>query len=141
MTELEILEMRDRATAVGLLGYKLLYSLPLERLTEVCNGIGASFFPPVLRKLLDRLNPCLRYAAMIHDVRYYLGDGTLEDFSSANRDFAKNGETMARLMYQWYDIRRYWYIRKARRYARLCQRFGWYAYLSAIDENERDIDQ
>lgn len=136
-SELEILEMRDRATVKGLRGYKCLYELPLNVIADVYNGIGASCFPAVMRKMLDRLNPTLQVCALIHDVRYYLGRGTIDDFTEANIDFEENGTIEAVDCYRWYDPRRYWVAFKAHRFSVLCQRFGWMAYLMAIEERRK----
>ena len=86
---------------------------------KVCNGIGPSWFPAKLRKLIDKLNPTLKPVAQNHDLGYYYGRGTLGDFTRQNDAFAVNGI-------------------KAAKFAARCEAWGWPAYVAAIKERKAD---
>ena len=132
----EIQELREQALDYDLLGADLLCDYTTADLQMICNGIGPDFFPVKLRKLLNNLHPTLKAAAMIHDLRYYLGKNNWEDFTEANDQLAINGTIAAYETYRFWDPRRYIVIRQARLFASLCQAGGWYAYLEAIKQRE-----
>jgi hypothetical protein len=105
---------------------------------KVCNGIGPSWFPEKLRKLINKLNPTLIPVAQNHDLGYYYGDGTFSNFSRLNDALLINGTRASKAKYKWYDIRRYWVIKQAAKYATECQTCGWPAYVAAIKERKAD---
>lgn len=105
---------------------------------KVCNGIGPSWFPAKLRKLIDKLNPTLMVVAQNHDLGYYYGRGTLGDFTRQNDAFAVNGIKAAKARYKWYDLRRYWVMKQAAKFAARCEAWGWPAYIAAIKERKAD---
>ena len=105
---------------------------------KVCNGIGPSWFPAKLRTLIDKLNPTLMVVAQNHDLGYYYGRGTLGDFTRQNDAFAVNGIKAAKAKYKWYDIRRYWVMKQAAKFAARCEAWGWPAYVAAIKERKAD---
>jgi hypothetical protein len=105
---------------------------------KVCNGIGPSWFPAKLRKLIDKLNPTLKPVAQNHDLGYYYGRGTLGDFTRQNDAFAINGIKAAKAKYKWYDLRRYWVMKQAAKFAARCEAWGWPAYVAAIKERKAD---
>ena len=105
---------------------------------KVCNGIGPSWFPAKLRTLIDKLNPTLMVVAQNHDLGYYYGRGTLGDFTRQNDAFAINGVKVAKAKYKWYDIRRYWVMKQAAKFAARCEAWGWPAYVAAIKERKAD---
>ena len=105
---------------------------------KVCNGIGPSWFPAKLRTLIDKLNPTLMVVAQNHDLGYYYGRGTLGDFTRQNDAFAINGVKAAKAKYKWYDIRRYWVMKQAAKFAARCEAWGWPAYVAAIKERKAD---
>lgn len=105
---------------------------------RVCNGIGASWFPEKLRKMISKLNPSLVIVAQNHDLCYYFGCGTHSDFKAANEAFRWNGYKMAFHNYKWYDPRRYWVMFKADKFALELDIGGWPAYVAAIKERKAD---
>jgi hypothetical protein len=111
---------------------------PYEVAEKVCNGIGPSWFPSKLRKLIDKLNPTLKPVAQNHDLGYYYGRGTLGDFTRQNDAFAVNGVKAAKARYKWYDVRRYWVMKQPAKFAARCEAWGWPAYVAAIKERKAD---
>jgi hypothetical protein len=137
LTDTEIIVLRELAEAASLEGRDLLLR-PLATVSRVCNGIGPSWFPTRLRLAIDSLHPSLKVVAAIHDLWYYYGADTTEDFLRANRAFRENGEKVAKYLYGWYNPRRYLVAWNAARFAKLCDLAGKIAYVSAIDERRSD---
>jgi hypothetical protein len=136
MRNIDAKDLRKTAKELKLIGYTKLFITSDEKIERVCNGIGPYFFPGIIRKLIDRLNPSLIYAAALHDLAYYDGKGTEKDFFNANSALRTNGILLADHNYKWYDPRRYYVRRQARKFAMLCDSFGWLAYKNAIKERE-----
>ena len=109
---------------------------PYTVAAKVCNGIGPSWFPQHLRELVSKLNPSLVVVAQNHDLGYYYGTGSAGDFKRKNDAFRINGRRVAEAKYGWYDIRRYWVIFQAWKFAAECEKFGWKAYAAAINERK-----
>lgn len=124
-------QRRAEAKRLNLLGCEILDRLTLEELAAIDNGIGPEWFPEWARKTLDKLSPSLRPATMIHDVEYKLLALTYAAFTGANARLEANGVIIANDKYGWYNPLRYIVRQKARRYADLCQQFGWSAFVAA----------
>lgn len=92
------------ASASGLDGAASLWRTPDADI--ICNGIGASYFPDRLRKLLDRCNPAIQAPAAIHDLDYTRG-GSVADRLRADRKFLKNCFRAGNYLYNVCDFRRY----------------------------------
>lgn len=121
---------------LGLVGWELLKRPEADR---VCNGIGPSFFPEALRALLDRMHPSLRIVADIHDMGYWLGDGTVEDWEKRNDEFRMNGRAVAKARYGFWNPARYKVMWDAGKFARLCGgTLGRMAYNSAVAERRKE---
>ena len=129
-------QLKETAVALGLKGADLVQKCSRKELTDICNGIGPSWFPETLRSIITGLNPTLRIVADLHDLMYYFADGSDQQFEEANRAFAENGAILAKHTYSWYDPRRYAVILKARRFATICQQFGRLAYDKAIEDRK-----
>lgn len=114
-----------------------LLALPNEYLDQICNGIGAEWMPEKLRKALGKLHPSLIIVADIHDLRWFFGKGTEEDFQDSNRKFESNGIKMAKHLYGWWNPRRYIVMMDARRYAGYLGIGGRIAYYAAISQREK----
>ena len=136
MNDTELNKMRDIAYMLNLKGYKRLFDNPNALILKVCNGIGPEWFPAAIRAAIDKLHPSLKVVAAIHDLDYYFGDGTTEDFNRANANFAQNGIAVADSRYKWYDPRRYLARHSARKFAALCAVGGRVAYNKAIMDRE-----
>jgi hypothetical protein len=140
VTDKDIIAMRDLASRLNLVGKDRLFDNSPELIAKVCNGIGPEWFPAALRDAIDRLHPSLKVVAMIHDLDYYFGDGTTEDFNKANSAFAANGIVVADDRYGWYDPRRYLARHSARKFAALCAVGGRVAYNKAIRDRQMEVN-
>ncbi len=130
-------------------------NVPYEIAKNVCNGIGPSWFPEILRDAISKLNPDLVVVANNHDLGYYYGTGTQGDFLRQNEAFRINGEKVAddkwakqKVKYGWYDLRRLvllWECHRIKRqaaiFAKLCNEKGWKAYTTARKERKEAEQQ
>ena len=128
----------DQAIKLRLAGYELLLNHSHEQILKIANGIGPESFPAELRDAIDRANPTMIVASIIHDLRYTYGKGTTADFLQANADLEINGKLLAVDNYKWYNPIRYWVMYKAHKFRQLCDEFGWPAYLAAIKKRKED---
>ena len=123
----QIQDLRETAERIELDGREILDRFSEEELLCIYNGIGPDRFPDWLRAIVTEANGLFEPAALIHDVRYYIG-GDREDFTCANDEFRENCYKLVEAKYAWSDPRRYkWYFR-AWRYAGYCEEFGWEGY-------------
>lgn len=123
--------LKQRAKEAGCEGLHYVTRHPFASLRNICNGIGPEAFPEWLRDKINDLNPTLEPAAMIHDCEWADNDGTRSAFYDSNQRLRRNGEKLAKARYAWYDPRRYVVMSQARRFANICQTFGWLAWKSA----------
>lgn len=137
MTADELCKLRKLSSECKLEGRTLLYH-DTELVLRVCNGIGPSWFPEKLRKMIDSFHPSLQVVAAIHDLWYYYGTGDIRDFHMANDAFKTNGALVANYLFGWYNPRRYLVELDAARFAKLCDLGGKLAYYSAIEERRLD---
>ena len=103
------------------------------------NGIGPEAFPSWLRTALDALHPSLAPVAFIHDVEWSESDGSEESFAESNARFRRNGITVACAAYGWWRPRRYLVMWDSVKFARICQRFGWSAFLAPYEARQKGI--
>ena len=108
------------------------------QLGSMYNGIGPEKFPGWLRAVLDALHPSLAPVAFIHDIEWSLSDGSKESFTASNRRFKRNGAKVAKAMYGFWNPRRYKVMWDAAKFARLCQKFGWAAWMAPF--NAKDVE-
>lgn len=132
------LRMLNLCRFYGLGGTELAEGFTVSQLAAMFNGIGPESWPQKLRDALDNLAADLMPAAFIHDIRYATGDGTRDDFDSANAELRANGETIADSKYSWYNPMRYITRRRARTFAAACQLFGWGPYCEASSHNQKE---
>ena len=111
----------------NLAGRDILKEFSLEQIQQIYNGLGPDRFPDWIREIITAANGLFEPAALIHDVRFYIG-GTREDFSAANLEFYENCKTLVKAAYSWYDPRRYKWLFRAWRYYHYCEDFGWEGY-------------
>ena len=129
----EIKRLRALCGEYGLEGREILSKYTDGELAGIFNGIGPDAFPQWLRSALDALHPSLAPVAFIHDVEWHEADGTRETFTESNSRFRRNGCKVATAAYGWWRPRRYLVMWDAVRFARICQSFGWSAWLSPSD--------
>lgn len=106
------------------------------QLGSMYNGIGPERFPGWLRAVLDAIHPSLAPVAFIHDIEWSLSDGTKASFTESNRRFRRNGIRVACASFAWWRPRRYLVMWHAWKFARLCQRFGWAAWMAPFDAKQ-----
>ena len=107
-----------------------------DKAIAICNGVGPESFPSSLRSMIDLTHPYMITASIIHDLRYYYGDGTVLDFIHSNNEFMINTTTISDNMYGRLNPMRYLARRRARQFRELLDRFGWDAYTKAIEERK-----
>ena len=73
---------------------------------EICNGIGADWFPKWMRLLVTELHMSLEPGSWIHDMEYHIGGGVL-DRLAADWRFLTNGITCATAFHSGRCWRRY----------------------------------
>ena len=117
-------------------GGRILLKEDPARVFEICNGVGPESFPSSLRSMIDLTHPYMITASIIHDLRYYYGDGTVLDFIHSNNEFMINTTTVSDNMYGRLNPMRYLARRRARQFLELLDRFGWDAYTKAIEERK-----
>lgn len=79
---------------------------------EVCNGIGAEWFPGWLRWAVTKTNPTLEPTSWVHDMEYKEGGGIKERWL-ADWHWLRNGWRAAVKTYGWKEAGRYVVIGKA----------------------------
>ena len=122
----ELRKIQRKAIRLKLIGAELT-KLPMIKLKVLCNGIGAECFPTRWRKFIDKVNPNFTASAMIHDIMWSIG----YDFTRSNDILYINGKWEAMAAYAWYNPMRYIAIARARLFAKVCQKFGYIAYMQA----------
>ncbi len=141
LTDRQIDMMRAEAQALNLSGAELLTNSSNELVRRVCNGIGPSSFPSWASERLNRLLPHIVLPSLIHDLRYYYGNGTYADFMAANAELAFNARLVAWHGIAWWRVgRKVAVVWAGSRCAALCDRFGWIAYCTAIRERREAED-
>ena len=117
-------ELIKKARELKLENVEILDKYSFLDVFKIYNGIGPDRFPDWLRKIVTESAELFEAAALIHDVEYDEG-GTREQFTAANDRFRRNCYTLVKDRYGWYDIRRYLWMNKARRWSNYCELFGW----------------
>ena len=115
------------ASELNMEGASLLGEFTALELSDIANGIGASWMPEWSRTLVTGLHPSLEAAALIHDLQYHAG-GDPEARRLADESFLRNCGRSARSAYRWWDPRRYAALRSAKRFYRLLRIFGGMAW-------------
>lgn len=110
-------------------GSIILFETSDEEIKALCNGIGSSSMPAWSRDFLDKLHPSMRIAAAIHDLEYaLLEDRSDSSFRECNARFQRNCIAVCRILYGWYDPRRYLAIHDAKKFRAildLCGKPAW----------------
>ena len=109
----------------------VLYEHSNQEIIACCNGIGSEAMPEAIRSFLDRLLPSMQIAAGIHDLEYQFSeDRSDEAFHASNARFQRNCIAVCKVLYGWYDPRRYLAMHDARRFRAildLCGKSAWKA--------------
>lgn len=129
----EVKRLRALCEDCELEGREILAKYTDEDLAAIFNGIGPEAFPSWLRAALDALHPSLAPVALIHDAEWSESDGRRETFAESNARFRRNGCKVATASFGWWRPRRYIVVWDAVKFARICQRFGWSAFLAPYE--------
>ena len=135
----EMLELLSVAKAAKLSFPDDFANASLDKLCEVCNGVGSASMPDKLRKALTKAYACAQATAAIHDWRYEHSDGLSESQKKADDEFLNNG--MAEVKYRhangglWGWLHRLWDERKIVAAYRLLQIGGEAAWCIAFRNN------
>ena len=94
-----VAELIEKAKAAGLRGAGWLESLGVKRCCEGYNGIGPEFLPAWARALVTKHLGLFEPAALPHDMRNDVSDGSREKFLAANDEFRANCHILAERAY------------------------------------------
>ena len=128
----EVAGLLQEALCARLMGAEWAAAKGFRWLAEAYNGIGPEFFGEDLRKKTSRWFAIFKPAALIHDARNHVSDGTGGSFDLANIEFRFNCLLLADRAYPWWNWKRY----RARLVADALYDFvsspaGWKAWLEA----------
>ena len=98
-TEQEIDALVRRAVEAGLEGLDFLSTFSYADLARGYNGIGPEFLPEWMRDLVSDKLDIFAPAALGHDMRNDVSDGTRASFLAANDEFRRNCLKLADLAY------------------------------------------
>ena len=134
--EAEIDELLKIAVEAKLEGLDFLSSFTYAQLSNGYNGIGPEFLPSAVREKVTKYLAIFEPAALIHDMRNHVGDGSRYGFNFANIEFRGNCLKLADIAHPWYSWRRY----RARAVAFILFDFvqgqpGWVAWCEASRKN------
>lgn len=124
------------ANTANLQGVDFLNDMGWNRAMAAYNGIGPEFLPDDIRDRVTDFLSLFEPAALIHDCRFELSNGSRMAFLLANDEFRHNCIKLANCRYPWYSFRRY----RAHAVAALLFDFvsgvsGWKAWLDAAEKN------
>ena len=127
--EKKIDELVTAAVMADLEGLEFLMEFDYATLCRQYNGIGPEWAGAAIRAKVTQYLALFEPAALIHDLRNYMSDGSRFGFNFANMEFLENCRTLADAAYPWYSWRRY----RARAVAHLLYDFvdgpgGWTAW-------------
>ena len=136
--EAHVAGLLQSALSAGLMGADWASEHGLAWLVEAYNGIGPEFLGEDLRAKSTAWFRIFEPAALIHDARNHVSDGSRENFDLANVEFRFNCFQLADRAYPWYSWRRY----RARLIADALYDFvsspaGWHAWLEAHAKTNR----
>lgn len=134
--ESKIDELVKTAVEADLKGLDFLAQFSYAQLAEGYNGIGPEFLPPAVRERVSEILEIFEPAALIHDMRYFVGDGCRRCFYYANWEFQENCRKLANRAYPWYSWKRY----RARAVADMLanavsSEAGWIAWQEASEKH------
>ena len=136
--EKEINELLEIATAANLDGLDFLSQFTKAQLADGYNGIGPEFLKPKVRAAVSEFLHIFKPAAVVHDLRNEMSDGTRKGFKYANDEFLRNCLKLADYYYKGKDARRHLRARAAAKvlYAFVsAEHFGWRAWLEAKERH------
>ena len=132
----KIEKLMARAREAGLDGLDFLATFSVAELAREYNGIGPEWAGAKVRGVATDQLALFEPAALVHDLRNYMSDGTEASFHYANQEFLLNCFKLADHAYPWYSWRRY----RARFVAQALFDFvespgGWRAWRDCYERN------
>ena len=133
----DIEELLKIAVEADLEGLDFLSQFTPDQLADGYNGIGPEFLKPRIREKVSEFLHIFAPAALGHDLRNELSDGTRRGFQAANDEFYRNCLRLADYHYSADKRRR----RRARAAALVlygfvsAESFGWRAWLEAKERH------
>lgn len=126
----------QRAVVADLDGLDFLSSYDYKEISAAYNGIGPEWMPADLRKKVSAYLDLFAPAALIHDMRYQVSDGSRYGFNFANMEFWGNCVKLAEDAYPWWNWRRYGArLAAAALYDFVRSQGGWVAWSEASRKN------
>lgn len=136
MEQEKIDSLIERSKAADLDGLDFLSQFTPDQLADGYNGIGPEWMPAELREKVSDYLDLFAPAALIHDMRYQVSDGSRKGFNYANMEFWGNGVKLAEDAYPWYNWRRYRArLAAAALYDCVRSQGGWVAWTEAQRRN------
>jgi len=138
----EITELLGIAKAANLDGLDFLAQFTEEQLADGYNGIGPEFLKPDVREKVSDFLHIFKPAAVGHDLRNEMSDGTRKAFRYANKEFYRNCLKLADYYYKDKDARRHLRARSAAfvLYGFVsAECFGWRAWLEAKERHAQKL--
>lgn len=124
--------LREKCFSLCFHGADILFKYNNSKLSKICNGIGAEWFPEKVRNLVTWIFNYLEITSFLHDIEFEAQIG----FSIANKHFLKNGKIEILNKYGWYNPMRYIALNRLKQFYILLQTFGLIAYKNAGDKNK-----
>lgn len=129
-------ELVKAAVLEELDGVEFLQDFDCATLCREYNGIGPEWAGERIRAVATRYLDLFQPAAVVHDMRNYVSDGSSDRFHYANMEFLVNCLKLANAAYPWYSWRRY----RAHAIAIALYDFvegegGWRAWLDCHERN------
>ena len=138
-----VAKLIETAKAAGLKGADWVASLGVKRCCEGYNGIGPEFLPAWARAKVTKHLALFEPAALPHDLRNDVSDGTRDKFLAANDEFRTNCHILAERAYP-NDPKRRIAADAAAEILYLfvsADGFGWKAWLEATERAKaRDLN-
>ena len=132
-------ELAERAVTLELDGLEMFSYITMETAAREYNGIGPEYLPADVRDKITEKLSLFEPAALLHDLRNYLSDGTRWAFNHANKEFLRNCRRCANAAYPWYSPRR-WHARAVAKlmYDFVGSAFGWKAWMDCFYKNQKN---
>jgi hypothetical protein len=124
--------LKSKCFSLKFIGAEILYKYSNKKLSQICNGIGADWFPEKVRNIATWIFNYLEATAFLHDVEF---DEQIS-FSLANSHFLQNGRIEILNKFSWYNPMRYIALRRLKQFYILLQTFGLIAYNQAGDKDK-----
>ena len=138
----EIAELLGIAKAANLDGLDFLSQFTEDQLADGYNGIGPEFLGEKVRAKVSEFLHIFKPAAVAHDLRNEMSDGTRKSFRAANDEFLRNCLKLADYYYKDKDARRHLRARAAAQvlYGFVSAKFfGWRAWLEAKERHAQKL--